>query len=233
MSHLISPVLCHFINSTFESGVFPDELKIARVCPIYKGGGESNLQNYRPISVLSLFSKVYERVINIKLEGFLNKHNTIADCQYGFQKNKSTEDALLYIKDKIIENLENKLFTQGLFIGFRKAFDTIQHDILLFKLNHYGIRGVALTLIENYLSRRYQVVCVNKNVSDVLQIKQGVPQGSILGPLLFLLYINDLPLIKNSPELVMYADDTNIFFRSSNKDTLEKNTNDYMKDLSK
>lgn len=232
VSKQISYILSHLINRTLETGIFPNELKIARVTPIYKGGGEHLLQNYRPISVLPVFSKIFEGVINSRLDKFFSKHNVLNKCQYGFQKSKSAEQALVEVKDKIINNIENRLYTLGLFLDFRKAFDTIQHDILLIKLQMYGIRGVAFTLIKNYLQNRMQYVYINNNSSNTLKIKYGVPQGSILGPLLFLLYVNDITNILGSPDLVMYADDTNAFFASASKPALESMANKYLDNLS-
>lgn len=123
---------------------FPSELKLAKVIPVYKGGEATDIHNYRPISLLPIFSKIYERVINDRLTSFFLKYDIITKEQYGFQQHKSTEQALLQIKVKIVENIENKQLTLGLFLDFKKAFDTVQHDILLKKLEKYGIRGIAL-----------------------------------------------------------------------------------------
>lgn len=140
------------------------------------------------------------------------KNNLIVEQQYGFQKGKSAEEALLKIKDKILHNFETKLYTLGIFLDFRKAFDSIKHEIILKKLYNYGIRGVALELIQNYLSDRVQYTTLNREKSEIGKIQYGVPQGSILGPLLFLVYINDIVKIPHTPDIVLYADDTNIFF---------------------
>lgn len=125
-------------------------MKLARVCVIHKGGPRNNINNYRPISVLPLFSKILEQVINVRLSSYLEKNNIIVKQQYGFQKNKSTEKALLYIKDKLINSFANQLYTVGIFLDFRKAFDSIKHDILLKKLTHYGIRGIHWNLIHSF-----------------------------------------------------------------------------------
>lgn len=228
----ISEVLAHIINLCLSTGVFPDELKIARVTPIYKGGAHDHVSNYRPISVLTVFSKVFEGVIYNRLSIFFLKHNVISKYQYGFQKSKSTEQALLYIKDKIITNIENRKFTIGLFLDLKKAFDSIDHNILLNKLERYGIRGVAGNLLKSYLTKRKQFVQINSTSSDVLELKQGVPQGSKLGPLLFIVYVNDIINIKGSQELVMYADDTNVFFTSDDIVKLHSLVNVYLEQLS-
>lgn len=232
-ANIIGPILSHIINMMLECGNFPDELKIAKVTPVYKGGGVTSINNYRPISVLPVFSKIFERVINDRITVFFKKYHIITPAQYGFKKEKSAESALIDIKDKIAENIENKLVTLGLFLDLKKAFDTVQHDILLKKLNIYGIRGIGLKLIKSYLNERYQYVCLNNESSSKMKIKHGVPQGSILGPLLFLAYINDITEITGSPQLVMYADDTNVFFAGETIQIVEKLANDYLLKLSK
>lgn len=232
VADVISPALSHIINLTLVTGVFPDELKIARVCPVFKGGNDQEIGNYRPISVLPILSKVFESAINIRLQKFFAKYNVISDAQFGFQKCKSTELALLNIKNEILTNFEKKLYTLGLFVDFRKAFDTVHHSVLLEKLNNYGVRGVANRLIQNYLTDRYQYVAINQETSPRARVNKGVPQGSILGPLLFIVYVNNLCSIPDSPKLIMYADDTNIFFAGSSISQLEKSVNTYLNKLS-
>lgn len=129
----ISVVLAYIVNLSISSGIFPDALKTARITPIHKGGAKDQVSNYRPISVLNIFSKLFESVVVDRLWSFLTKHNVISKYQYGFQKNRSAEQALLDIKDKIIENIEKQKVTLGLFLDFRKAFDSIDHKILLNK----------------------------------------------------------------------------------------------------
>lgn len=229
---LISDKLCYLCNNILETGTFPSALKIAKVTLISKGGDESDLNNYRPISVLPLFSKVVEKILNNRLSKFLLKKNIITNAQYGFQKGKSTESALTKIRDQIVKNIEDKLYTIGVFLDLRKAFDSIQHDILLRKCYFYGLRGKAHELIKSYLSERLQYVKLHGYESNKLIIKYGVPQGSILGPLLFLLYINDIVSIPNTPDIILYADDTNIFFSHHSLSHLSTLINSYLEHLS-
>lgn len=232
VSQYISLPLSHICNLILSTGVFPDKLKIARVSIIHKGGNENDLNNYRPISVLPIFSKVIERVLYVRITNFCSQENIITKQQYGFQKKKSTEQALLSIKDKIINNFEQRYYTLGIFLDFKKAFDSIKHEILLVKLNQYGIRGVSLKLISSYLTNRFQYCVTQHAISKMDKIKYGVPQGSILGPLLFLLYINDIINIRLTPDMVLYADDTNVFFSGKDIDSLEKQANRWLQHLS-
>lgn len=167
-------------------------MKKARVVVIHKGGPLNIIGNYRPISVLPLFSKVVEHLFKTRLNKFLNLSQDIVKEQYGFREGKSTEMAIRNIKDKLINNFETQQFTLGLFLDFRKAFDSIKHDVLFLKLPYYGIRGVALELLRSYLTGRLQYTLINGYRSSLKTITYGVPQGSILGPLLFIIYINDI-----------------------------------------
>lgn len=173
-------------NCVLQDGRFLDELKIVRVSVVHKGGAKNDFNNYRPISVLGVFSKVIERVIHRRLSDYLVKFKLISPYQFGFQKKKSTELALLCVKERLVENNEQKLLTIGIFLDIRKAFDSVKHHILLYKLPRYGIRGRALELIESYLKDRRQCVIYGAASSNIQPILTGVPQGSILGPLLFL-----------------------------------------------
>ena len=218
---LIILPLCKIINNSFSSGIFPDALKISKVVPIHKGGPADELNNYRPISLLSVFDKILEKLMHKRLYNFLESQNVLFDNQFGFRKNNSTSYALIQITERIKETIDKKKYGCGIFIDLRKAFDTVNHDILLNKLDHYGIRGTALHWFHSYLSDRKQFVFHNGESSKLQSINCGVPQGSVLGPLLFLLYINDLPNVSNILQFYLFADDTNIYYEADSLDNLE------------
>ena len=208
---IVSPLLSHVINNSLSSGIFPKELKIANVIPLYKAGDSSRFTNYRPVSLLSTVSKVFEKIFYKRLLEFLRKYNILYNLQFGFREGHSTQMALFVLLDKIIHALENNEFAVGVFLDFSKAFDTVDHNILLKKLNYYGIRGTPLAWINSYLSGRQQFTTYNGIQSDYKDIACGVPQGSILGPLLFLVYVNDLAFVSEKLYTIMFADDTNMF----------------------
>ena len=210
MNNIVTP-LCTLFNKSMESGIFPDSLKVARVTPIFKSGDKLSVNNYRPVSVLPVISKILERIIYNRLFEFLDKFKVLSDQQYGFKPKHSTCMAILNLIDKIACDLDTGKIAVGLFIDLSKAFDTIDHNILLDKLYRYGIRGIAFKLMQSYLKNRKQFVSIDNNNSSMTTVKCGVPQGSILGPLLFIIYINDIVNVSNILNMVLFADDTNLF----------------------
>ena len=248
IKHQIAPVLALLFNDCMHCGVFPDELKIARVLPLYKGGKTHIMSNYRPISILPIFSKIFEKLIYSRLHDFLEKNNILYKKQFGFRRNHSTTHALHLAISSVTKALDNNYKSMGIFIDFSKAFDTINHSILLKKLEHYGIRNQALLLLTNYLSNRYQYVVCDENKSTTLPILSGVPQGSVLGPLLFILYVNDIiyctcfckgqqcdPKDKclDLATFILFADVTNIFVSGKSITELYYKANYILKHLMK
>lgn len=217
---MIAPALSHIFNLCLATSVFPKRMQIAKVLALHKEGSVNELGNYRPISILPVLSKVLEKVLYNRLMKFSNKYNIINTSQYGFMKHKSTETALLDAKELISQNFEEKKLVLGLFIDFSKAFDCLNHQILLTKLDTYGFRGHALRLLKSYLEHRSQYVFMNGYSSLAKPILSGVPQGSILGPFLFNIYVNDIINIYSEAKFVNYADDTSIFFSGENADVL-------------
>ena len=207
--------LCEIINLSFTTGIYPDQLKIAKIIPIYKEKGcKLQCNNYRPISLLSNINKIFEKLMHCRLYELLNLNNCIYELQFGFRENHSTNHALLSLTENIRETLDNNKFACGIFIDLQKAFDTVDHNILLHKLNHYGIRGISNNWFRSYLNNRQQFVSINGFESDKRSMDFGVPQGSVLGPLLFLIYINDLHNAIKYSLVHHFADDTNFLIKN-------------------
>ena len=188
--------------------------------------------NYRPVSLLCILSKVFEKVMYTRLLDFLEKQKVLFQYQFGFRKKHSSYMAVMLLVDKIIKCLEDGEFVIGVFLDFSKAFDTVDHEILLTKLYHYGIRGSALDWFRSYLSDRKQYVTYNGVASASKAIKCGVPQGSILGPLLFLIYINDLAKVCTHTCSVLFADDTNLFLNGRDLKEMEAQLNNELSVIS-
>ena len=194
---------------------------MAKIIPLHKGDSVLAVANYRPISLLPIFSKIFERVIYNQFIQYIEENKILDELQFGFQKNKSTEHAISAIISNITKAATKKHSSYCIFLDFAKAFDTVNHKILVEKLEYYGVKDKTLNLFENYLSDRKQVVEVNGVQSDLGTIQHGVPQGSILGPLLFLLYINDISKSSSVLKFFLFADDTTVFYSA---DPNDKNT---------
>ena len=193
--------------------------------PIFKKDDPLDCVNYRPISLLPIFSKIFENIIYSRLFKFLESNKLIYTRQFGFRANHSTNHALISMTESIKSFLDNGDFGSGIFIDLEKAFDTVNHQILCNKLNYYGFRGKFNNLLKSFLSNRKQFVSINGFDSSHLEIKCGVPQGSTLGPLLFLLYINDLRYSWKYSTVSHFADDTSIIYSSNHLKTIETNLN--------
>ena len=217
---VISKPLTFIMNLSLSTGRIPDSMKIASVIPIFKSGDPLLVNNYRPISILSSFSKILERIVYIRTSQFLHKHIILSDSQFGFRAKHSTTHAILQMINQINAGIEQSLHTVGIFLDFSKAFDTIDHAILLSKLSYYGIRGIALEWFSNYLSNRQQYVCMDGMKSSLKEVPCGVPQGSLLGPLLFSIYINDFVKSSNIFSFILFADDSSLFCSHRNLDIL-------------
>ena len=198
------------INQILHTGIFPEHLKIARVLPLFKKDDQTIFSNYRPISLLPSFSKVVEKIIFNQLYEYFDSHKYFYSSQYGFRKCHSTEHAALELIDKIITDMDKGNIPINIYLDMSKAFDILDHRILIDKLKYYGITGTALDLFISYLSNRKQYVDFKGIKSNTLDIKSGVPQGSILGPLLFIIFINDFSKSSNLFDFIIYADDTSL-----------------------
>ena len=199
----------HFVilyNLSVETAIFPNLLKIARVCPVFKSGKPEVIDNYRPISSLPVFSKIFERLTLNRMDCFITRHNILTSCQFGFRKGFSTTHAVIKLLSNIVQAYHQKIYSACFFLDLRKAFDTVNHELLIKKLEHYGFRGQCSEYLRSYFDNRKQYVHVNGYDSSYRSVSCGVPQGSILGPLCFSLYINDMPMAVKV-EVVLFADD--------------------------
>ena len=203
-------------NLSITSGIFPDEWKVATVIPLQKDGNKEDVNNLRPISLLPLPGKLLEKLVHSQLSAYLENNTLLNDCQGGFRHGISTINKIAELTDDIYKAMDSKETTVAVFIDFKKAFDTVNHAILLSKLRHMGVRDISQHWFQSYLSNRSQLTLANGVLSSAQPVRCGVPQGSTLGPLLFLVYINDLANVITESNLHLFADDTVVY--CSNKD---------------
>ena len=225
--------IVHLMNLCLHHSTFPTELKKAVIKPIYKAGDKQLFNNYRPISLLPVISKLLEKIIYRQLNHHTVSNAIIAENQFGYRQGMSTYMPLLLLQENITNAFETDKIVAGIFLDLRKAFDTVSIDILLQKVKHYGIRDNAHNLIKSYLTERYQCVQFKNSKSNFLPIKMGVPQGSILGPLLFLIYVNDFPCIIKETATYLYADDTAIFINAKTEQDLQSKLNILLPNVTK
>jgi hypothetical protein len=216
----LSPFISHLFNMCIGQGVYPTRLKSALVTPIFKKGDHSDMNNFRPISVLPVLNKIFEKMLHHRLNKFLRSSNILSDNQFGFTKGKDTQKAALKLIHEIMPSLGSKKISACLFLDFSKAFDSVPHDLLLRKLERYGIRGNALQLFTSYLENRSQCVTIDGVISEVLPVTAGVPQGSVLGPLLFITFANDINNLFEDIKKIIFADDTSLICSDENPQIL-------------
>ena len=223
---LLSAPLTFLFNLSLDSGIVPDCLKIAKVIPIYKKGDKKSVNNYRPISLLNNINKILEKVVAKRIGKFFEKYHIIYDFQFGFRQKHSTALALLEVIDNCYNKLDDSNYVLGIYFDLQKAFDSVDHEILLKKLFHYGIRGKMHEWFSSYLKNRQQYTHLNNTISSTRSVKFGVPQGSVLGPLLFIIFVNDLPNVLKHEKIKLFADDTNLFVFAKSLHVLESKANE-------
>ena len=218
---IVAPYLLKIFQASFDQHNFPEKWKTAKVIPIHKSGNPNDPNNYRPIALIPTFAKVFEKILTFRLTNYFEQHAILSVSQNGFRKNKSTISTVAAMCHEL-GSKENSTSDTAVFIDLKKAFDTVNHVKLIQKLERYGVRGKALLLLTSYLSNRHQFVEIDGIRSELRPMKTGVPQGSTLGPLLFLIYINDMPDIVNSGNVYLFADDTAILNSCFNESRVDE-----------
>ena len=230
---IIAPTLTDIFNQSLKSSVFPKIWKEGKVTPIYKFGDRSNMSNYRPTTVLPILSKILELLVHTQIYSYLSEHKILSQSQFGFRPKLSTSTALAFFTDSILDNADNGLITASVFLDLSKAFDTVDHNILLCKLKLIGLDSKSLNWFESYLSNRLQKTSISNTLSSPLPVSVGVPQGSILGPLLFIIYVNEMPNIVKHCKIILYADDTLLHYSSNSAKDIEQRINEDLLSISK
>ena len=225
---LLTPLLNKLYNKCLIQEFFPDVFKVSQVIPIPKTAAPKELGDFRPISLLNIFAKIFKKILKDKIMEFIDNNNILSSNQYGFRANNSTELAVTTIYDEFLENLDRKLYTHAIFLDIKKAFDTIDHQILLEKLYHYGFRGKIWNISKSCLENRKICTKINQKTSSLCKIAYGIPQGSVLGPFLFLLYVNDLPNASKF-KITLFADDVNFHLPHQQPEFLQKLVNEEIK----
>jgi len=221
----LSPVLCSIFNNCVQYEIFPDVLKVANIAPVYKGGDISDYSNFRPISLLSSISKIFERIIYDQLLGYLLENKLLSESQFGFLPNRSTQDAFHLLSQSILTALNNSQKACAIFLDISKAFDTVSHARIVKKLKCFGLNSASCKLIRSYLSNRQQRVKIGNVLSELRDVIYGVPQGSVLGPLLFILYMNDMYVMQTNSQILSFADDTCLIFTGESNEDLYARAN--------
>ena len=223
----IAQPLMILINQSLEDGKFPSAMKLAEVVPLFKSKDRSDESNYRPISLLTTMSKIMEKVVYKRVYDFLTNTSQLSNTQFGFRAKHSCEHAVGQSIGTVLKNMENNKSTVAVLLDLSKAFDTIEHGIMLEKLELYGVRGIALQWFKSYLENRKlrvkcRTACSQENTySDTYDIEYGTPQGSCLGPLIFLIFVNDMSLHVNDVDVIQFADDTTLIFGHRNSNYLK------------
>lgn len=209
------------INKCISSGYFPNAFKLSRCLPFHKKGDASLMENYRSICIIPIFGKIFEVIIRDRLSEYVENQRLLSPCQFGFRSQRSTVMAVTEVVDFVVRSFDENVMCAAVLLDVQKAFDTLDHSLLSSKLERYGVRGLALRLISSFLVSRRQYVDLSSGVSKVLPVNYGVPQGSVLGPLMFLLFINDFPLHMSPYKVILYADDSTILLRGKNRSSLD------------